>query len=145
MLALADERRVLILLKIELMLVPMVVRTKMAAAPISTRRSEYSTMSWPCSSRMKFLIIKSSSCHFYGRSRFEPYLKSISTNQFNLKSLNVNQRASVGHRSAFGISRYLPVSPGIFVMPLDATASPTQLGVQIRGLDCHLQRLVVEQ
>ena len=57
MLAFAEDKRVLILLKIELMLVPIVVSTKIAAAPISTRRSEYSTMSCPCSSLIKFLII----------------------------------------------------------------------------------------
>jgi hypothetical protein len=45
MLSLAELRRVLILLKMLEMLVPIVVRMKIAAAPMRTSRSEYSTMS----------------------------------------------------------------------------------------------------
>ena len=61
MLLLAVSSLVLILLKIWLMLVPIVVNTKTAAAPIKTNNNEYSTISCPCSSFTKvftkFLII----------------------------------------------------------------------------------------
>lgn len=53
----ADVSLVLILLKIWLMLWPIVVRTKTAAAPIKTNNNEYSTMSWPCSSLINSLSI----------------------------------------------------------------------------------------
>lgn len=57
MLLLADVSFVLILLKIWLMLWPIVVKTKTAAAPIKTNNNEYSTMSCPCSSLINSLII----------------------------------------------------------------------------------------
>jgi hypothetical protein len=58
MLLLAVVSRTLILLKIWLMLWPMMVKTKTAAAPIKTSNNEYSTMSCPCSSLTKFRIVK---------------------------------------------------------------------------------------
>ena len=48
---------VLILEKIELMLWPIVVKTKTAAAPIRTNNNEYSTISCPCSSLINSRII----------------------------------------------------------------------------------------
>jgi hypothetical protein len=62
MLLLAVVSLTLILLKISLMLWPIDVKTKTAAAPIKTSNNEYSTISCPCSSLIKlltkFVIIK---------------------------------------------------------------------------------------
>src|SRR5689334_10374856 len=57
MLPLAVDSFVLILEKIEVMLWPIVVKTKTAAAPIRTNNSEYSTISCPCSSLINSRII----------------------------------------------------------------------------------------
>lgn len=53
----AEDSFVLILEKIELMLWPIVVNTKTAAAPIKTNNNEYSTISCPCSSLINSRII----------------------------------------------------------------------------------------
>ena len=53
----AEDSFVLILEKMELMLWPIVVNTKTAAAPIKTNNNEYSTISCPCSSLINSRII----------------------------------------------------------------------------------------